>query len=89
MKVDYSALAGAASSLSGAASRVTSEAAVSGELGSGSAGPDRAQSETAGDRKAILRRLGEVLEAQSRSCAEMVRLFQLLDAQIASQVISR
>lgn len=89
MEVNYDALTGAASSLSAAASRVASESSVSSELGSGAGGPDDAHSGAAGDRKRTLQRLSELVRAQSQSCKEMVTLFQLLDAQIASQVTQR
>lgn len=89
MKVDYGALRRAASGLSQAGSQVGGEAGVASGLVSGASGPNAAHSDGSGDRALSLSRLAEVLQAQSRSCAEIVTLFQLLDAQVASKAGSR
>ncbi|MGO4782670.1 hypothetical protein [Cryobacterium sp. W22_MBD10_FK3] len=86
MEIDYSALDNAAKGLAAVASQVKAEPAASGGLGAGAAGPDDAHSNAADDRATTLQKLGELLAAQSKSCAEMITLFKLLDAQIASQV---
>ena len=86
MEIDYSALDNAAKGLAAVASQVKGEPTTFGGLGSGAAAPDEAHSNAAGDRANTLQRLGELVAAQSKSCAEMITLFKLLDAQIASQV---
>jgi hypothetical protein len=86
VKVDYGALSRTASGLSAAGSEVGGEVAVPSQLLSGAPGPDAAHSEASFARGMMLVNTAMVLRAQSRSCAEMVTLFQLLDSQIASQV---
>ena len=86
MKIDYSALNDAGDGLAAVASQVKAEPPTFGGLGSGAAAPDDAHSNAASDRATTLQKLGELLDAQSKWCAEMITLFKLLDAQIASQV---
>ncbi|PRI10086.1 hypothetical protein [Leucobacter massiliensis] len=86
MQVDYGSLESAASSLKAAASQLRSDAALPGELGSGAAAPDGAYGTAVADRGSTKQRLAELMDAQSASCTEMVTLFQVLDAQIASQL---
>lgn len=89
MEVDYAALEGAAKCLSTAATQVTSEVALAAELGSSAASPDGSYASAVNSRDTTLAQLAVLMEAQSKSCSEMVTLFQLLDAQIASQVMDR
>lgn len=86
MKVDYGSLEAAASALSTAASVVTSEKAVPGELGSGASGPDGAHTGAHSERKSVAQAMSEAMIGQSKACTELVSLFKLPDAQIASQV---
>ncbi|MFK3835303.1 TIGR04197 family type VII secretion effector [Microbacterium sp. NPDC087868] len=86
MKVDYGSLEAAASALSTAASAVSAEGAVPSDLGSGASGPDSAHTSTLTERNATTKAMGEVMIGQSKACTELINLFKLLDAQIASQV---
>lgn len=86
MKVDYGSLETAASALSTAASVVNSESSVPGALGAGAYGPDGAHTGALAERSITVRAMSDVMVGQSKACTELVSLFKLLDAQIASQV---
>ncbi|WP_348790018.1 hypothetical protein [Leifsonia sp. NPDC080035] len=85
MKVDYAGLRGAASGLLSAASAVSGEQGVPSVLLSGASGPNGAHADGSGDRRQVLTRLATVLRAEGRACADVVTLFQALDAQVASR----
>ncbi len=86
MKVDYGTLETAAAALNTAASVVSSESAVPAELGAGASGPDGGHTVAVTERGTTATAMRELMVAQSRACTELIALFRLFDAQIASQI---
>ncbi len=86
MKVDYGTLETAAAALNTAASVVASESRVPTDLGSGAAGPDSAHSGGVTERGTTATAMRDLMVAQSKACTELIALFRLFDAQIASQI---
>lgn len=89
MQLSYAELEGAAASLRAVANRLYAERPLSGDLGAGASAADEAYRATASTRQRYVRQLGELAAAQSRAASETVRLFVLLDAQIAMQLTDR
>ena len=88
MEVDYGALTAAASGLTSAASRLDADAAVRDQLLSGSSRANDEHAVGVADRTLTLATMSTVVRAQGVACRAMVTDFRLLDAQIASRVVS-